>query len=160
MLGAGSVEIIAGWDGVCVSDVRALFREYAEAIGVDLCFQGFEQELAELPGRYAPNQGGQLWLARRVVEMAGCVAMHRIDERVCEMKRMYVRPAFRGMGLGRRLADAVITGARRAGYTRMRLDTLSSMKVALAMYETLGFRDMPPYRHNPMEGARFMELVL
>ena len=155
-----SVAIIAGWNNVSIPHVRALFREYANAIGVDLCFQDFENELAELPGRYLAERGGQLWLARRDGELAGCVALHRLDDRVCEMKRLYVRPGFRGMNLGRRLADAVIAGARDVGYERMRLDTLPSMQTAIAMYESLGFHDIAPYRHNPIDGARYMELVL
>ena len=139
--------------------VRKLFREYAADIGVDLCFQGFEQELAELPGRYAPPEG-RLLLARQGHEPAGCVALRKIGDGVCEMKRLYVRPAFRGKGLGRELTNAVIVAAREAGYERMRLDTLASMKPAITLYESLGFKRVAPYCHNPMADAVYMELKL
>jgi len=142
-----------------LSVIRQLFREYAADIGVDLCFQGFEQELAELPGRYAPPTG-RLLLAWQRHEPAGCVALRKLAEGVCEMKRLYVRPAFRGKGLGRELANAIIAAARESGYERVRLDTVASMKPAIALYESLSFKHVAPYCHNPMADAVYMELKL
>jgi putative acetyltransferase len=142
-----------------VEAVRGLFVEYQESLGVDLCFQGFDRELAELPGDYAPP-AGCLLVAKVDGEAIACVALRRLDASTCEMKRLYVRPSHRGLGLGRALARAVISEARRIGYDRMRLDTLPSMTEAAALYERLGFRDIEPYYPNPVVGARFLQLEL
>jgi putative acetyltransferase len=135
--------------------VRTLFREYGDALGVDLSFQDFERELAELPGDYE-----RLLVARVGGEPAGCVALRPLGEGMCEMKRLYVRPAHRGSGLGRALAEAVVAAARELGYLRMRLDTLPSMGEAMRLYEKLGFREIEPYRFNPIPGSRYLELCL
>jgi GNAT superfamily N-acetyltransferase len=135
-----------------LTTVHELFLEYAASLGVDLSFQNFDDELAQLADFY------ECILVAGDAE--GCVALRRIDERVCEMKRLYVRPSARGTGLGRALAEAVIAEARSRGYTTMRLDTLPSMRSAMALYEELGFVDIAPYRFNPVDGSRFMELVL
>jgi ribosomal protein S18 acetylase RimI-like enzyme len=142
-----------------LSDAHALFLEYKSAIGFDLCFQDFDLEVATLPGEYAPP-GGTLLLAMVDGCAAGCVALRAMDERTCEMKRLYVRPRARGHGVGRLLCDAVIAEARARGYTRMKLDTVPQMTEAIALYRALGFVPVEPYRHNPIPGAIFMELML
>jgi len=138
---------------------RLLFREYADSLGVDLCFQGFEKELAGLPGDYAPP-GGRLYLAFVNDQPAGCVGLRKIEGGASEMKRLYVRPLFRGQGIGRQLVLALVKDARELGYARMLLDTLPSMKRALELYRTMGFKPIDPYRANPVPGAMFLELNL
>ena len=142
-----------------LGDVRALLREYEVELGIDLCFQGFDREVASLPGDYAPPRGALL-VAEVGGAVAGCVALRPLTAEVCEMKRLYARPAFRGQGVGRALAEAVIAEAVRIGYGRMRLDTLPVMSEALALYARLGFTDIPPYRDHPVPGARYLELAL
>lgn len=142
-----------------VEDIRRLLREYEASLNVGLCFQGFEKELAELPGDYAPPRG-RLLLACDNSQPAGCVALRGLDEETCEMKRLYLRPGFRGRGAGRRLAMAIISEARKLGYKKMRLDTLPTMREATALYESLAFKRIEPYCHNPIPGAVFMELQL
>jgi ribosomal protein S18 acetylase RimI-like enzyme len=139
--------------------IRQLFEEYAASLEVDLAFQGFAEELAGLPGGYTRPTGGLL-LGFDGDELAGCVAFRPLGPGVSEMKRLYVRPSARGAGWGRRLAEHVVSAARAAGYERMRLDTLPSMRAALSLYLAMGFREIPAYRHNPIAGTRFLELDL
>ncbi|MBL8831850.1 MAG: GNAT family N-acetyltransferase [Rhodospirillales bacterium] len=140
--------------------VRTLFREYQQGLGVSLCFQDFDAELAGLPGKYAGPQGCIL-LAEADGRPAGVVALRSLDgDTVAEMKRLYVRPAARGLGLGRRLAASIVDEARKRGYARMRLDTLPKLSEAIALYATMGFVEIAPYYGNPLPGVRFYELKL
>jgi putative acetyltransferase len=142
-----------------VEQVRTLVLEYVDSLGVDLGFQGFAREMSGFPGEYTPPEGGLL-LAMRGEEPAGCVGLRPLGPGVCEMKRLYVRPGYRGQGLGQQLARAVIAEARALGYAAMRLDTLPSMQAAIVMYRELGFQPIAPYYWNPVEGALFFELRL
>lgn len=143
-----------------IAAIRELFLEYAQSLGFSLCFQSFDKELAELPGDYAPPDG-RLVLATSNGQSAGCVALHKLDSEICEMKRLYVRPQFRGHGLGRKLAQRIIADAKQIGYKKLRLDTVEPMmQTAVAMYRRLGFQEIAPYRPNPIEGALYMELRL
>ncbi|PKO59665.1 MAG: GNAT family N-acetyltransferase [Betaproteobacteria bacterium HGW-Betaproteobacteria-18] len=139
--------------------VRALFKEYASGLNIDLCFQNFETELAGLPGDYAPPRGA-LFIAKSANGLLGCCALRPLDTadypNACEMKRLYVRPALRGNGVGRRLAEAVMEAAQQAGYAYVLLDTLSEMETARAMYQELGFTEIAPYYFNPIEGAHYL----
>jgi ribosomal protein S18 acetylase RimI-like enzyme len=153
------LKILEAAAGENLESVRKLLEEYRSSLPFDLGFQNFDEELSNLPGEYAPPTGGLL-LATHQGQAAGCVATRRIDRGVCERKRLYVRPQFRRHGIGRALAEAVIEHAKKAGYARMRLDTAPSMDAARFLYESLGFKDIGPYRYNPIEGAVFMELAL
>lgn len=140
-----------------LADVRTLFREYADSLGIDLSFQGFEEELAALPGDYG-SPLGRLLVGVKDGEAVACVGLRPYGERDCELKRLYVRPAGRGAGLGRLLTLAAIDAARELGYERMLLDTLPSMAAARALYHSLGFEEVEPYRYNPVPGTSFMAL--
>jgi putative acetyltransferase len=143
-----------------VENARQLFKAYEAGLGINLCFQNFEKELAELPGAYvAPD--GRLLLAVEDKKVAGCIALRKIGDGICEMKRLFVRSEFRGKGLGRKLVEAIIAGAKEIGYERMRLDTLpGKMDEAVALYRSFGFEEIEPYYTNPVPGAKFMELEL
>jgi len=153
------VRIVDGHSPERIAAVRSLFEEYAESLEVDLSFQDFERELAELPGDYVPP-GGRLLLALAGEEPAGCVALRPYEPGVCEMKRLYVRPEFQGTGLGRRLAEEIVDAARRLGYESMRLDTLPTMGAARGLYRSLGFEEIEAYRANPVHGTTYFELAL
>jgi len=153
------LKILDAQAGKDLEIIRKLFEEYAESLGFDLSFQNFNGELANLPGEYA-SPTGCLLLAEHQGQTAGCVALRRLSEGVCEMKRLYVRPQFRQQGIGRALAKAVIERAKKTGCTRMRLDTAPTMDAARDLYNSLGFKNIDAYRYNPLEGAVFMELSL
>jgi len=143
-----------------IGQARELFLEYAQSLGFSLCFQNFDKELAELPGDYAPPEG-RLLLAEYENQLAACVALHKLEPGICEMKRLYLRPQLRGKGIGRALAQRIIAEARQIGYHCMRLDTVEPvMRDAVAMYRKLGFKEIAPYRPNPIAGAMYMELEL
>jgi putative acetyltransferase len=143
-----------------IQQARRLFEEYASWVEISLCFQNFDQEVANLPGDYAPPSG-RVFLAIEDDKVMGCVALRKIGEGIGEMKRLYVRPEFRGRGFGRTLAEKLIAEAKQIGYTSLQLDTLpGKMDQAIAMYRALGFKEILPYYRNPVEGATFMELVL
>ncbi len=142
-----------------IPEIRRLFLAYAESLDVDLCFQGFEKELAELPGAYA-SPSGCLLLAEVDGSAVGCVGLRKLSGAICEMKRLYVDPKLRGARIGKTLVDAILARGRELGYQRIRLDTLPSMQAAIAMYRSLGFREIEPYCNNPLPGALFLELDL
>jgi ribosomal protein S18 acetylase RimI-like enzyme len=143
-----------------IAQARELFLEYAQSLGFSLCFQNFDQELANLPGDYAPPEG-RLLLAHHEADLAGCVALHKLEPGISEMKRLYLRPQFRGQGFGRFLAERILNEAFKIGYRKIRLDTVEPvMKDAVAMYRKLGFKEVAPYRPNPIAGALYMELEL
>ncbi|MCG8408796.1 MAG: GNAT family N-acetyltransferase [Phycisphaerales bacterium] len=142
-----------------LKEIRRLFVEYADGLGIDLCFQNFEQELASLPGCYARPKGFLL-LARENDQPAGCVALRPMDHGICEMKRLYVRPAFQGKRIGIALTKSIIEKAKLIGYRQMRLDTLPSMKAAVTLYESLGFEETEAYYDNPLSGVRYLQLSL
>ncbi len=158
-----SVEIIAPKSPEEFNALRGLLREYAAALQVDLCFQGFEAELADLPGEYAAPRGALL-MAMVGQKLAGCCALRPLDAvdypNACEMKRLYVRPAFRRSGVGRQLAEAILDRARMAGYACALLDTLNDMESARALYQDLGFEEIAPYYHSPIEGAHYLKVDL
>jgi ribosomal protein S18 acetylase RimI-like enzyme len=154
------VELVEARMAAEIEQARRLFRAYAEWLALDLCFQGFEQELASLPGSYA-RPAGRLLLAKLGNEAIGCVGLRPQAPGICEMKRLWVEPGFGGRGLGRALAEAVIDAAHQIGYARMRLDTFPArMPAAQHLYESLGFREIPPYYHNPFAGVVMLELEL
>jgi len=159
MVDQPAIEFLWVTGGSLLEEVRKLFQEYADSLGFDLCFQGFNSELQSLPGKYAPPDGALL-VATFKGSPAGCVALRKLSEDICEMKRLYVRDAYRGYGIGRKLAVMIIEKARRLGYSCIRLDTLVTMLEANRLYESLGFYDIGPYIFNPLPGARFMELRL
>ena len=143
-----------------LQQARELFREYEAGLGISLCFQNFAEELANLPGDYAPPQG-RLLLAREFEQTMGCVALRPLGPTTCEMKRLFVRPEYRDRGLGRVLVEAIIEEARKIGYASLRLDTIADrMDRAVALYKSIGFVEIQPYRNNPVDSATFMELDL
>lgn len=155
-----AVELVEAISSEQIEQARQLFLEYANSLGFSLCFQNFDEEVKNLPGAYAPPSG-RLLLAYCNSQVAGCIALRLLQPKICEMKRLYVRPAHRGTGIGKMLVERVIDEARRIGYERMRLDTVaSSMQDAVALYRRRGFREIGPYRTNPIAGVIYLELVL
>jgi len=154
-----SIRIVQAETGEALQSVRLLFEEYAASLHFDLGFQNFGDELKHLPADYAPPDG-RLLLAIYKDQAAGCVALRKLEESICEMKRLYVRPQLQNLKIGKSLAAAVIEEAGKIGYSRMRLDTVPSMARARTLYESLGFKEIPPYRYNPITGTVFMELIL
>jgi putative acetyltransferase len=146
-------------DAAEIAAVKALFLEYAQSLGFSLCFQGFDEEMATFPAKYSPPKGGLL-LAKVDGVAAGAVGVWQLAPGICEMKRLYLKPEFRGLDLGRRMAEAVVAEGRRLGYGAMRLDTLKTMEAARALYASMGFREVEPYYNNPIDGAVYMELPL
>lgn len=154
------IEIFQAETAEQIEDARSIFREYEAWLGLDLCFQGFEDELRRLPGRYSPPEG-RLLLASVDEKLAGCIALRKLEEDICEMKRLYLRKEFRGLGLGNTMIERLIEEARIIGYKKMRLDTYPpKMGKAVKLYESHGFTAVSPYYENPHEGVLFMQLNL
>ncbi len=154
------IEIIEAETEEQIEQTRGLFREYEAWFGMDLCFQNFDEEVANLPGKYAAPEG-RLFLAFSDEKLAGCIALRKLENGVCEMKRLFVRSEFRGQKIGVLLIEKLIAEAREIGYERMRLDTFpAKMGKAVSLYESYGFREIPPYYHNPYGETLFMELDL
>ena len=162
-LNSADIKFITPESGPQLDATRQIFREYADQLGVDLCFQNFDAELSGLPGEYAPPRGALL-LAMVNGEVAGCCALRPLDSvdypNSCEMKRLYVRKGSRGLGLGRQLVEAMLETARMAGFDTMLLDTLDDMEAARALYQDRGFEEIPPYYHNPVAGAHYLKVML
>lgn len=158
-----SIDIVAPRAAAEIDALREIFREYAASLKVDLCFQDFDEELRTLPGEYAEPRGALL-LAHVDGQIGGCCALRPLDSvdypNACEMKRLYVRPTFRGLGLGRQLAEAIMDAARVGGYATVLLDTLDDMEAARTLYEDVGFVEIPPYYHNPIAGAHYLKADL
>ena len=153
------IKLISAESNEHLSIIRELFLEYATSLGFSLCFQDFDKELAGLPGEYSLPDG-RLLLALDDTNAIGCVALRKLDEGICEMKRLYVKSSIRGKGLGKKLVNAISEEAVKIGYTKMRLDTVPKMKEAISLYRSIGFNEIKPYRENPIEGALYMELDL
>lgn len=153
------VSIVEANTDELIAKAKALFKAYAASLDFDLCFQNFDQEMKEFPRQYSPP-AGCLFLAVENNTAFGCIGLRRFDDQTCEMKRLYIKPEFRGTGAGRLLVDIVIKSAKLLNYKAMRLDTLPSMKRATNLYISLGFRRIEPYRHNPIKGTVYMELDL
>jgi putative acetyltransferase len=152
-------EIVLHEKTQAVADAKQLFMEYAKSLNFSLCFQGFDKEVAELPGEYA-TPSGRLLLVSYDNKLAGCIALRKIDDNICEMKRLYLRSEFRGKGIGRKMAQEIIKVAQEFSYEKMRLDTVPAMAEAISLYRSLDFAEIGPYRENPVPGAIFMELYL
>lgn len=142
-----------------MESIRQLFLAYVQSLETDLAFQHFQEELVSLPGKYAPPKGA-LFLALVEGKAAGCIALRPMEDKICEMKRLYVDPEYRHLGLGKQLVEKIIDAGQKLGYSTMRLDTLTSMTAALALYRSQGFREIPPYTYNPLDGATYMERSL
>ena len=154
------IQILQAETDLQIAETRRLFREYEAWLALDLCFQGFEEELAALPGKYAMDDG-RLLLACSDEQIAGCIALRKLDEGICEMKRLFVRQGFRGQKIGNHLIERIIADAHEMGYSKLRLDTYpQKMAKAVSLYETHGFREIAPYYKNPFDGVLFMELSL
>ncbi len=153
------IQIISAQTEDHYQNARNLFMRYVDSLGLDLEFQGFSQELATLPGNYAPPEGCIL-LAEDCGHFVGCVALRPLEEKICEMKRLFVRSDYRGRGIGRMLACSVMDRACEIGYEKMRLDTIATMKEARTLYYSLEFRNIKAYRYNPLDGPSYMELEL